>query len=53
MTGQPPAGLRGVFHQLGPVLTAAVMFTVSDVSAKLALGGAVMIAALCLFQLRR
>ena len=37
MTDQPPAGIRNVFHQLGPVLTAAVMFTVSDVFGKLAL----------------
>src|ERR1700722_616556 len=31
--------MRGVVHQLGPVLTAAVMFTVSDVFGKLALEG--------------
>ena len=37
VTDQPRAGIRGVLHQLGPVLTAAVMFTVSDVFAKLAL----------------
>jgi len=29
-----PAGLRGLIHQLGPVLTAATMFGVSDVSGK-------------------
>ena len=37
MTDQPPAGIRNVFHQLGPALTAAVMFTVSDVFGKHAL----------------
>src|ERR1700730_11979530 len=36
---QPPAGLRGALHQLGPVVTAALMFTISDVFAKLALEG--------------
>jgi drug/metabolite transporter (DMT)-like permease len=30
----PPAGPRGLVHQLGPVLTAATMFGVSDVSGK-------------------
>jgi chromosome partitioning protein len=30
----PPAGLRGLVHQLGPVLIAATMFGVSDVSGK-------------------
>jgi drug/metabolite transporter (DMT)-like permease len=30
----PPAGLRGLVHQLGPVLTAATMFGVSGVSGK-------------------
>jgi drug/metabolite transporter (DMT)-like permease len=37
VTDEPPAGLRGVIHQLGPVLTAATMFTISDVSGKVAL----------------
>jgi probable blue pigment (indigoidine) exporter len=37
VTDQLPAGIRGAYHQLGPVLTAAVMFTVSDVFGKLAL----------------
>ena len=37
MTLQTPAGIRDVSHGLGPVLTAAVMFSVSDVFAKLAL----------------
>lgn len=36
---QPPAGMRDVFRQLGPVLTAAAMFTASDVFGKLALEG--------------
>jgi drug/metabolite transporter (DMT)-like permease len=35
----PSAGLRGIVHQLGPVLFAALMFTLSDVFAKLALEG--------------
>ncbi len=33
----PPAGLRGLVHQLGPVLTAATAFGISDVSAKFVL----------------
>jgi drug/metabolite transporter (DMT)-like permease len=33
----PPAGIRGLIHQLGPVLTAATMFSVSDVFAKISL----------------
>ncbi len=37
MTDQPLAGMRGILQQLGPVLTAALMFTASDVAAKLAL----------------
>jgi len=37
VTDQPPAGICGVCHHLGPVLTAAMMFTVSDVFGKLAL----------------
>jgi probable blue pigment (indigoidine) exporter len=36
---QPSAGLGGMFHQLGPALTAAAMFAVSDVFGKLALEG--------------
>jgi probable blue pigment (indigoidine) exporter len=32
-----PAGVRGLSHQLGPVLTAATMFSVSDVFAKISL----------------
>jgi probable blue pigment (indigoidine) exporter len=39
VTLQTPAGIRGLSYQLGPVLTAAVMFSVSDVFAKLALEG--------------
>jgi probable blue pigment (indigoidine) exporter len=34
---EPPAGFRGLVHQLGPVLIAATMFGVSDVSAKISL----------------
>ena len=39
MTAQTPAGIRDVCHRLAPVLTSAVMFSVSDVFAKLALEG--------------
>jgi drug/metabolite transporter (DMT)-like permease len=39
VTAQLPASIRDVLRQLGPVLTAAVMFTVSDVFGKLALEG--------------
>jgi probable blue pigment (indigoidine) exporter len=39
VTAQTPAAIRDVSHRLGPVLTAAVMFSVSDVFAKLALEG--------------
>ncbi len=37
VTVHPPAGIRNVSYQLGPVLLAAVMFTIADVSGKLAL----------------
>jgi probable blue pigment (indigoidine) exporter len=37
VTAQTPAGIQEVSRQLGPVLTAAVMFTVSDVFGKVAL----------------
>jgi len=50
VTDQPPAGVRGVFHQLGPVLTAAVMFTVSDVFGKLALEGGADVGSLLSFR---
>jgi drug/metabolite transporter (DMT)-like permease len=50
VTDQPPASVRGVFHQLGPVLTAAVMFTVSDVFAKLALEGGTDVLSLLSFR---
>ncbi len=33
----PPAGIRGLVHQLGPVLIAATTFSVSDVFAKISL----------------
>jgi drug/metabolite transporter (DMT)-like permease len=39
VTDQPPAGPGSIVRQLAPVLTAAGMFTVSDVFAKLALNG--------------
>jgi probable blue pigment (indigoidine) exporter len=50
VTDQPPAGIRGVFHQLGPVLTAALMFTISDVFAKLALEGGADVLSLLAFR---
>ena len=50
MTDQPPAGIRGVFHQLGPVLTAAVMFSISDVFGKLALEGGTDVLSLLSFR---
>ena len=50
MTDQPPAGIRGTFIQLGPVLTAATMFTVSDVSGKLALEGGADVPSLLSFR---
>jgi drug/metabolite transporter (DMT)-like permease len=43
-------GRRGVLLQLGPVLTAATMFTVSDVSAKIALDGGTDVLTMLLFR---
>jgi drug/metabolite transporter (DMT)-like permease len=37
VTTQPPAGIRGLLHQLGPVLTTAVMFSTADICGKVAL----------------
>jgi len=50
VTDQPPAGVHDAFHQLGPVLTAAVMFTVSDVFGKLALEGGTDVLSLLSFR---
>ena len=50
MTDQPTAGIRGIFYQLGPVLTAAMMFTVSDVFGKLALEGGADVLSLLSFR---
>ena len=50
MSAQPPAGIRNVFRQLGPVLTAAAMFTVSDVFGKLALEGGADVLSLLTFR---
>jgi drug/metabolite transporter (DMT)-like permease len=50
VTYQPPAGLRAAFHQLGPVITAALMFTVSDVFGKLALDGGADVPSLLAFR---
>jgi drug/metabolite transporter (DMT)-like permease len=37
VTLQPPAGLGGFLHQLGPVLMTAVMFSAADICGKVAL----------------
>ncbi|HWN48295.1 MAG TPA: DMT family transporter [Xanthobacteraceae bacterium] len=50
MIDQPPASVRDIFHQLGPVLTAAVMFTISDVFGKLALEGGTDVLSLLSFR---
>jgi probable blue pigment (indigoidine) exporter len=50
VTLQTPAGIRDVSYQLGPVLTAAVMFSVSDVFAKLALEGGAGVLSLLTFR---
>ena len=50
MTDLPPASATGPFRQLGPVLTAAVMFTVSDVFGKLALEGGTDVLSLLSFR---
>src|SRR5215831_18121007 len=53
VTAQPSAGIRDVrdaFRQLGPVLTAAVMFSASDVFGKLALEGGADVLSLLSFR---
>jgi len=50
VTDTPAAGLRGIVHQLGPVLIAAAMFTVSDVFGKLALEGGADVLSLLSFR---
>src|SRR5215470_14324888 len=50
VTDLPPASATGPFRQLGPVLTAAVMFTVSDVFGKLALEGGTDVLSLLSFR---
>jgi probable blue pigment (indigoidine) exporter len=47
---QQSAGFRDLLRQLGPVLTAAVMFTVSDVFGKLALEGGADVLSLLSFR---
>jgi drug/metabolite transporter (DMT)-like permease len=47
---RPLIGIRGALHQLGPVLTAAVMFTVSDVFGKLAPEGGADVLSLLSFR---
>jgi drug/metabolite transporter (DMT)-like permease len=50
VTVQTPAGIRDVSRELGPVLTAAVMFSVSDVFGKLALEGGADVLSLLTFR---
>jgi drug/metabolite transporter (DMT)-like permease len=50
VSAQPLAGIRDVFRELGPVLTAAAMFTVSDVFGKLALEGGADVLSLLTFR---
>jgi len=50
VTYKLPASIRGVSHQLGPVLTAAVMFSISDVFGKLALEGGTDVLSLLSFR---
>jgi probable blue pigment (indigoidine) exporter len=50
VSAQLPAGIRKIFRQLAPVLTAAAMFTVSDVFGKLALEGGADVLSLLTFR---
>jgi drug/metabolite transporter (DMT)-like permease len=50
VSAQPPAGISELFLELGPVLTAAAMFTVSDVFGKLALEGGADVLSLLTFR---
>jgi probable blue pigment (indigoidine) exporter len=50
VSAQRPAGIRELFRELGPVLTAAAMFTVSDVFGKLALEGGADVLSLLTFR---
>jgi probable blue pigment (indigoidine) exporter len=50
VTSRPPPDLRGAFYQLGPVLTAAGMFTISDVAGKVALEGGTDVLSLLTFR---
>jgi drug/metabolite transporter (DMT)-like permease len=50
MVSAEPAGIRDIFRQLGPVLTAAAMFTVSDVFGKLGLEGGADVLSLLTFR---
>jgi drug/metabolite transporter (DMT)-like permease len=47
---QTPAGIRGFIHQLGPVLTAAVTFSMGDISGKLALSSGTDVLSLVAFR---
>ncbi len=50
MSAQPTAGIRDLLRQIGPVLTAAAMFTLSDIFGKLALEGGADVMSLLTFR---
>jgi probable blue pigment (indigoidine) exporter len=50
VTAEAPAGIRHSFRQLGPVLTAAVMFSTADICGKAALAGGADVASLLSFR---
>jgi drug/metabolite transporter (DMT)-like permease len=50
VTVQAPAGIRDISRQLGPVLTAAVTFSMADISVKLALAGGTDVLSLVTFR---
>jgi probable blue pigment (indigoidine) exporter len=47
---EPPAGIREFFNQLGPVVTAAVLFSAADISGKVALAGGTNVLSLLSFR---
>ncbi len=50
MTVQAPAGMRGLLHHLGPVLTTAVMFSIADIGGKVALTSGASVLSLLAFR---
>jgi drug/metabolite transporter (DMT)-like permease len=50
VTDKPPHGMSGTLHQLGPVLATALLFTCSDVLAKLSLEGGSDVVSLLVFR---